>query len=111
LAARAEPFRSSVRFGVGAGALGASTGAALLFIRSDSVEILDSEGSDCPDLEAARRDAVAGVRSILSEEVKGGGLAIAERLDIEDGEGRILHSIAFAEALTLPPGWKIERRH
>ena len=79
-------------------------------VRSDGVEILDPEGSTYPDLDSARREAVAGARSILSEEIKGGRLAIDERLDIEDEEGRVLLSIAFAEVLILPPGWSIERR-
>ena len=72
-------------------------------VRSSAGETLDPEGSSCADLDAARRQAIAGIRSIISEEVKDGHLPLDERLDVEDEQGRVLMSLAFTEALALPP--------
>ena len=76
-------------------------------VRGDGIEILDPEGCECPDVQAAHREALAGARSILSEELKDGRLAVDERIDIEDEQGRLLCSVKFGEAIALPPGWTL----
>ena len=69
--------------------------------RSDVIK--DLEGSELPDLEAARREAVAGARAILSEEVRGGTLSLDEWIDITDASGNQLLSVPFSSTITIDP--------
>lgn len=66
--------------------------------------VRDEEGSELPDLQAAREKAISGIRSILSDEVRTGRLSLAGRVEIVDAEGRSLAVIAFAEAIELDLG-------
>lgn len=77
-------------------------------VRSDGSEILDPDGVEYPDLDAARRAAVAGARSIISEEAKDGRLPLDERIDVEDGDGKILLSLSFLDAVDLPAAMSIQ---
>lgn len=61
--------------------------------------IRDDEGIDLPDLAAARKEAIAGLRSILSHEVLAGKLSLEDRIEIEDGTGLLLTSIGYDEAI------------
>jgi len=61
----------------------------------------DEEGAEHDDLEAARAEALAGIRSILKEEVGTGRLDLTGRIEIEDASGRLLLSIPFGDALHL----------
>ena len=67
--------------------------------------VRDEEGTDVPDVEAARRKAIEGVRSILSEEIKSGSIDLAGRIEIADGDGRVVAEILFTDAvrISLPP--------
>ena len=69
--------------------------------RGGEREFSDDEGQDLADLDAARASAVAGIRSILSDEILHGALPLNERIDIEDSAGRHLASIPFIEAVEL----------
>lgn len=61
----------------------------------------DEEGRELPDLEAARAEALKGVRSILAEDVSKGRLDLDGRLDVKDEAGRVVLTISFAEAISL----------
>jgi hypothetical protein len=64
----------------------------------------DEEGLDLPDLITATTYAIDGIRSIASEEVRGGRLDLDGRVDIADDSGTILDSVRVAEAVeVLPP--------
>ncbi|HEY0044755.1 MAG TPA: hypothetical protein VGB62_09420 [Allosphingosinicella sp.] len=69
--------------------------------RGGEREFSDEEGQDLADLDAARATAVAGIRSILSDEVLRGALPLGERVDIEDAAGHQLASVRFIEAVEL----------
>jgi hypothetical protein len=69
--------------------------------RGGEREFSDDEGQDLADLAAARASAVAGIRSILSDEILRGALPLDERIDIEDAAGHRLASIPFIEAVEL----------
>jgi len=66
----------------------------------------DDEGIDLPNLEAARDKAIEGVRSILSEEIKGGALDLLGRIEITDDSGNILAQVPFSDAvdISMPGG-------
>lgn len=64
----------------------------------------DEEGQEFGDLRAARTRAIEGIRSILSEEVRGGRLDLSGRIDIGDAGGTILLSLSFEEALEVRRG-------
>lgn len=72
-----------------------------LHIVTGEEEIRDSEGQLLPNLEAARAEAIAGARSILSQEVLLGVLPLDERIDIADEKGDVLLSVSFLEAINI----------
>lgn len=71
-------------------------------------ETRDEDGAELPDLEAARREALSGIRSILREELAGGSLDFAGRIRITDEMGRHLLDVPFLTAVDLrnPSGRK-----
>ena len=64
--------------------------------------ILDPDGTVLPDLDAARAEALQGIRDILGEAIKrGDDDLLDEAVVIADETGRELMTIPFKEA--LPP--------
>ncbi|WHU04359.1 MULTISPECIES: DUF6894 family protein [unclassified Sphingomonas] len=61
----------------------------------------DREGQELTDLAAARKVALAGIRSLLGEELESGLVDLNGRLDICDREGTVLLSVPFREAIEL----------
>lgn len=59
----------------------------------------DEEGQEFADLDAARQSGLAGIRSVLGEELMRGVVDLSGRLDICDADDRVLLSIPFAEAV------------
>jgi hypothetical protein len=73
-------------------------------IRSGGRVIIDQEGSDFPDADAARQEALAAARQILAEAIKSGREYAPEDFIIADSEGRELEIVPFATV--LPKGLK-----
>jgi hypothetical protein len=70
-------------------------------LRND-MDVPDEEGREFPDLAAARACAVSLARFEVSEMVKADGrVVLHHRIDIEDGNGRALDSVAFRDVLTV----------
>jgi hypothetical protein len=69
--------------------------------RGGAAEFTDEEGQDLPDLDAARRCAIGGIRGILADEVMHGRFHLDERIDICDVDGRPLLSVPFSEAVAV----------
>lgn len=63
----------------------------------------DEEGQEFPDLDAARRCGLVGIRSVLGEELMRGIVDLTGRLDICDENDGVLLSIPFAEAVHVQP--------
>ena len=61
----------------------------------------DEEGLELASLAAAREAAVAGIRSILCEEVGQGTLDLGGRIDICGENGEVLMAVPFGEAVEL----------
>lgn len=73
-----------------------------LHIRDGGRLIADPDGSDLPDLDAARAEALASAREILAEKVKVGGVLNGQRIEITDAAGAVLATVPFRDAMRLP---------
>ena len=67
----------------------------------DDVIARDDEGSELPDLEAARRYAIKGARELACEQIKSGKLSLHHRLEVEDEQGRTVLTLPFGSAFRL----------
>ena len=68
--------------------------------------LIDSEGVELPDSEAAARRALDSARDILSAEILEGRIPLDMHLAVEDECGLTVHRLPFAQAvqITHPPG-------
>jgi len=66
--------------------------------------LIDSEGVDLPDNEAAERRALDSARDILSAEIRQGRVPLNMHLAVEDECGLTVHRLPFTQAveITLP---------
>ncbi len=65
----------------------------------DGTLIEDREGFDLPDLDAARREALAGAGEILAHAIRRGRDLLDEAILITDERGQELDRVAFVEAI------------
>lgn len=68
-------------------------------LRNGAGFVEDEEGRDLPDPEAARSEALKGVRSILCEDVLGGVVDLRGSLEVVDQDGVRILLLPFAEAV------------
>lgn len=61
----------------------------------------DFEGRELPDLDAVRREAVRGVRSILREEVLNGRVDLRGRIEVLDPADRVVLRLRFDETVDI----------
>lgn len=69
--------------------------------RCGAAEFADEEGQECADVDAARRSAILGIRSILADELLHGYLILDQRIDICDERGARVATVPFSEAFEL----------
>ena len=69
----------------------------------DDIELLDDEGIELPDREAAEREALRGARSIACEQVVRGELHLEHRIDVEGEDGETLFRVRFGDAIDVGP--------
>ena len=62
----------------------------------------DREGTDLPDLDAARAEAAVAAREIAAERIKQGQTLDGQSLEIGDEGGRTLATVRLADAARLP---------
>jgi hypothetical protein len=68
----------------------------------NGVRTPDDEGEEQPDLEAAKESAVQGARELIPAEILAGRPFSREHcIEITDGDGTLLHTVRFADALQL----------
>ena len=72
-----------------------------LHVRDWTSETLDNEGQEFADIEAARAEAIAGIRSMLCAELAEGRMDLRASVDIEDSEGKLVLSVPYAEAVSI----------
>ena len=64
-------------------------------------ETRDEEGVELPDLEAARLQALNGIRSILREEVGRGELDLGGLIRITDAQDHFMLDVPFQTAVSV----------
>ena len=70
-----------------------------LHIRDGDVLIEDPDGSDLPDLDAARAEALAGARDILASRLRAGEVVDGQRIEITDATGGVLAVVPLKDAI------------
>lgn len=66
--------------------------------------VKDEEGQDLPGLDAARQMALRSARAIMGEDVKEGCLDLRGRIDVADGDGQVVFTLPFHDALSIRTG-------
>jgi hypothetical protein len=61
----------------------------------------DEEGQELSGPGEAHEAALAGIRSILSDELEAGGIDLDGRIEITDGAGGATRSVPFGEAVDV----------
>ena len=68
----------------------------------DNLAVLDDEGVELPDLEAAWSHAVRCARVTFAETAKDEGrVVLHHRIDIADEQGAVLETVQFGDAVTV----------
>lgn len=68
----------------------------------NDAEVFDPEGSEYPDLAAAKRAAIAGAREMMAHHVADGRpVHLHHRIEIADERGKVLAVIPFRELITI----------
>jgi hypothetical protein len=74
-------------------------------VQDGSGLVLDEEGRELANLEVARREAIKGIRSLISAEVKKGTLDLTGKLTLKDANGRTVIVLPFDEAVSITGRW------
>ena len=72
--------------------------------------VLDEEGRELANLEVARREAIKGIRSLISAEVEKGSLDLTGQLTLRDATGRTVILLRFEEAVSITGRWLAPER-
>jgi hypothetical protein len=68
------------------------------------MDVRDEEGTELPDLEAARAYAVRLVRVTFAETAKDEGrVVLHHRIDVENEAGQVLATVRFGDAVKVEP--------
>jgi hypothetical protein len=70
-------------------------------IRSDDVFIRDPDGSDLPDLDAARAEAVHSARDLLANLLREGQILDGQAFEISDEADNVLERVTFRSVIRL----------
>jgi hypothetical protein len=62
---------------------------------------MDDEGTELPDVAAAREHAIEGARSLMAETLLQGRLSLQHRIEVADDTGRVLMTIPFRELVDI----------
>jgi hypothetical protein len=71
-------------------------------IRSSAGLILDPEGTEMPDLDAALTEAERSARELLADLLKSGSVLDGQMFEISDADGTVLARLPFRNVLRLP---------
>jgi len=78
--------------------------ARYYFHLRDGVDILiDEEGRQLESLTSVANAALIEARSIISADALAGHIRLDQRIDVEDEARTIVHTIEFANAITIVP--------
>ncbi|HEV2596464.1 MAG TPA: hypothetical protein VGU01_14830 [Sphingomicrobium sp.] len=71
-----------------------------LHLRDEFTDTLEPEGKETP-LEAVARTALLAARDCMAGDVRDGRLDLRYRIDVHDERSKLVHSLAFADALVI----------
>ena len=74
-----------------------------LDVANSQINSQDEVGREFADLEAARAEAIGGIRSILRDELVEGKMDLNGEVRILDAERQLVLSVPYAEAVTILP--------
>jgi hypothetical protein len=78
--------------------------ALYYFHLRDGVDVLlDEEGRQLESLASVADAALVEARSIISADAHAGHIRLDQRIDVEDEARTIVHTIEFADAITIVP--------
>jgi hypothetical protein len=63
--------------------------------------LLDPEGRELDGREAIAAAALAEARAIISDDAIAGRINLNQRIDVEDEQRKIVHSLRFADAIEI----------
>ena len=72
-------------------------------LRDGTDELLDPEGIEYANLDDLRKKVLLSVRDLISGDVVSGKVDMRFRIDAEDRDGVIVHTLAFKEAVRIIP--------
>ncbi len=72
-----------------------------LHIHCDDCVAVDDDGLDRPDVEAAKEEALKGIRSILCEELMHGKLDLRGHIEVADETGAVVETVRFEDAVQI----------
>lgn len=75
--------------------------ARFFFDLHDEFDAIDDEGKDLPDVHAAKDVALREAREMIMAEVARGELDLCHRIEVRDEQGRVVHVIHFADAVSI----------
>jgi hypothetical protein len=61
----------------------------------------DREGLELHDVEAARREAIVGLRDVMAEELKHGQINLAAYVEVENEDGQLVMTVPFLDAVEV----------
>lgn len=63
--------------------------------------LLDPEGRELASDDAARLAALKEARSLIAQDALNGDINLAQRLEIFDQSGALIHTVAFRDAVSI----------
>jgi hypothetical protein len=67
----------------------------------DSMDIIDDEGRDLPDISAARAEAINAAHEIMCEQVRSGKIDLSSRIEVEDRDRRPVLTLPFRAVVKI----------
>ena len=67
----------------------------------DDDVLFDDEGMELAGVEAAREQALAGVRDMMCEQMRSGRLSLRHRVEVEDERGENVLTLSFGDAVGI----------
>lgn len=74
----------------------------LLHLRDGVDELLDPDGVNMP-ADAVPGFALHAARDCIAGDVMNGRIELKYRIDVEDDDGNVVHSVSFADAIEIVP--------
>jgi hypothetical protein len=74
-----------------------------MHLRDGTDELLDPDGREFPSLDALREAVLSTARDLICGDVVKGLIDLRYRIDAEDGQGAVVCTLPFAQAVNIIP--------